>query len=185
MVYPKGVKEVAHMVNALLEPLSILICKYIIPIVCRKSPILSIAREIVRRRTCLLIKVEILRVYPNIGTVSVEPDGEVALENDASATGILVYMRKLLVKQILDDALAKHLAVKAKMVDKWADNGCFIAPHLRPTSEVRSTEVVCQHSISAIWLQPEGIVLGKLLIVFSLGNLLPFILERLMNIVQF
>lgn len=100
MVDAVGVEVLRHLAEALYPPLAA-IGQHHVPVIGREAPVLAIGRESVRRGACLAVEVEILGLYPGLYTVAADANGDVTLEDNMLALGILVGTTHLLVQVVL------------------------------------------------------------------------------------
>src|SRR5690554_704325 len=100
MVDTVSSKIVGHLTEPALPPGKTILL-HRLPIVGRKSPVLSGRGKIIRRCTCLGIHVKEVSCRPCLNAVTVYPDGDVPLEHYPLAICILPRFAQLFIEQIL------------------------------------------------------------------------------------
>ena len=79
MVDAVGIKEFRHVLESAYPPYAV-VFQHLIPVVCWESPVLTIHREIIRWSTRLAVDIEVFRLHPNVATISVYADRNIALQ---------------------------------------------------------------------------------------------------------
>ena len=105
-----SVEILRHLAETFYPPLAA-IGEHHVPVIGWEAPVLTIGREGIGRSTSLAVEVEVLGLYPSLDAVAADADGDVALEDDMLALGILVRAAHLLVQVVLHIVPQAHLLV--------------------------------------------------------------------------
>ena len=84
-----GIEILCHVPEAVDPPLAAVL-DHFVPVVSRKSPVLSVYGEVIGRSTCLAVEVEVARFRPYVTAVAVHADGDVAFQDDLVCLCVLV-----------------------------------------------------------------------------------------------
>lgn len=157
-----------------------------IPIISRKSPVLTVYGEIVGRSTSLAIHIEVFRFHPCLDTRTVHPYRQIAFQHDPVLAGIIGNTLKLRMQDILQEIQEQYFRIclalhGTKFTDViLVEYGVFF-PLCKVGSPVRVTQV----TIGGIGHQP-GLVLCEKLLIFGSGqNSFPLLPEVFPAIFQF
>ena len=112
MVYTVSVKILSHVLKAPDPPLTA-VFQHRVPVVSGESPVLSVDRKIVWRRTGLPVEVEVVRLRPHVTTIPVYTDWDVTFHHDVAATGIIVHFKQLRMEHKLHVIPERGLAILA------------------------------------------------------------------------
>ncbi len=85
-----GIEVVCHFFKASFPPGKSVLA-HLFPVVCGKSPVLSVYGKSVRRRSGACVKVEPLRRYPCVDACAADAYGYVAFEGDANAVAVFAH----------------------------------------------------------------------------------------------
>ena len=105
-----SIEELRHVLEAAHPPLTAVL-QHLVPVVCGESPVLSVDREIVWRRSRLSVKIEVFGFHPHVATISVYADGDVSLQDYALLLGILVSCLHLRRQYVLHEIVESHLLI--------------------------------------------------------------------------
>ena len=89
MVYAVGIEILRHVLETAYPPLTVVL-KHSFPVIGGESPVLSIHGEIIWRRSCLSVQIEVFRLHPYITAIAVHADGDISLQNDTVLAGMLM-----------------------------------------------------------------------------------------------
>ncbi len=92
-----GVEILRHLAEAAHPPLTAVL-HHLVPVVGGEAPVLSVFAEGIGRSACLPVEVEVARLSHHVGSVAVDADGNVALQDDALLACVLVGAVHLLVE---------------------------------------------------------------------------------------
>ena len=104
MINPERVEILTHLSEPCFPP-GVAILGHLFPVVGRKTPVLAIGSESVRRCPGLRVKVEQMRKLPGVHTRAADSDRKVALDGHALRVGIFNSLLQLSVKAELDVAV--------------------------------------------------------------------------------
>ncbi len=102
VVYAVGIEIFRHFSETRFPP-GKAVTAHFLPVVCRESPVLSEYRKIVRRCTCLAVKVKELWRLPCVNACTGDADGDVAFQGHSFGMGITAHMSHLPVEVVLDE----------------------------------------------------------------------------------
>ncbi len=155
VVYAVCVEEVLHVLEAACPP-GASVLEHLGPVVGGEAPVLSVWREVVRRRACLAVEVEVARLGPYVAAVAVHADGYVALEHHALLAGVVVGRGHLGVEDVL------HVVVEGGVLVCLAAGGgeggaLRLVPLVvvGPEGEVCRTVLLAQGGVACVWYEPR------------------------------
>ena len=175
MVDTVGIKVLCHLAEAAYPPLAAIL-QHLVPVVCRKAPVLAVGREWIGWCTSLTVQVEVLRFYPCLDTVATDTDRDVALEDDTVHASILMSRMHLTVEVELYVAPEVLLAVSL-----WL----LVFGFLGPFGEDGSAILVAIDAELSVGHQPFLVVLVELLVSLRGLDALPFLFEQHLQILHF
>ena len=105
-----GIEILRHLPET-AHPPGAAVSQHLVPVVGGETPVLSVGREVIRRRTSLTVQVEVLRLHPSLHTVTADADGDVALQDHPLFTGMGMGSTHLLVEVELHEIPEGHLLI--------------------------------------------------------------------------
>ena len=148
MVDAVGIEVVAHLLEAVAEPL-VVVLGHFLPVIGGEAPVLSVGGKSIGRSAGLSVHVEEMRIDPRIDASAADTDGDVALEGDAVGMGIVNCLLQLDVQMILDEVVECDVGVTIEAVDELGAVGDVF-----PTVKVGCAEHVAEVAERRIGTQP-------------------------------
>ena len=185
MVNPVCIEVFRHFLKT-LHPPTITILFHNVPVVGRKSPILSVYREVVGRGTRLSVEVEVMRFGPCFHTIAADTDRNISFECDTVFAGIfrsgyqLQVQMKLNIKiecdmRIIYRFRLTHLLYILSIINSMSG----------PFAEIRRLEGVAQITENRIRLQPFLVGFKEFSKLFGSQYFFSFLLEDQAEVLPF
>ena len=159
-------KVFRHFAKAALPP-SVVVRRHNVPVVSGEAPVLTVGREGVGRCSRLSVHIEVMGFYPRLNAATVNANGDVALENDALRLGIATHIAELDVKQVLQEAIERHIGIVLRQTLHLflIVNGIVL-----PVAEVGSIVLITQVREGGIRHEPMGILAHKFGVILGSGK---------------
>ena len=110
MVNAVSIEELSHILEA-ANPPQTAVLKHFVPVVGRESPVLTVCTERIRWSASLPVEIEVARLSPHVAAIAVDTDRNIALEDNALLTGIVVNFLKLSVQDVLLEVVEAYSLV--------------------------------------------------------------------------
>ena len=161
MVYAISIEVFRHFTEA-FHPPCITVFLHYIPIIGRESPVLSVHREIIGRRTGLTVQVEVMRLFPCLHTVAADADGNIAFQHHPIGTRMFGGSKQLQVQIKLYIIIDSDVRIVGSFRPAQCLYLCSIISAItRPLTEVRSLVSIAQITENSIRTKPFLISLIK------------------------
>ena len=158
-----SVEILSHIAESAHPPLAS-VSKHTVPVVRRESPVLSVGSESIWWRTCLSVKVEVVRFEPHVASCTVDTDRYVTLENYAASHSVFVCDTHLLVEHklhIVEEG--KLLVCLSARIRQLSTFGFSPFTMTGPGIEVGCAISVAQIAVLCVWHEPALVVAEELL----------------------
>src|SRR6185312_13532415 len=185
MVYAESIKINRHLFKTILPP-AIIILIHLLPVVSRKSPVLALQGEGVRRRACLLIQVKEFRRHPGIATIPVNANRNIPFDYHTVFMGVIGRIAELQVEMVLNKIMQGDLIVLFGLRSGQPVNAELVVPAVGfPFCKISSSVYIPQITKCGVWGQPELIVFEKLYVLRIFIQIFFLQLIKLSEYVQF
>ena len=179
-----SIKVLRHIQESAGPPLATVL-QHLIPVISRESPVLTVNREVIRWSTCLTVHVEVLRLHPDITTVTMHTDRNITLQDDPLSLGMLVCLLHLLVQNELHEVEKLHVLVRLGFrVGQILALSLIPDIMVWPLSEVGSTILVAQVRILCVRHEPLLCFQNESLEIGSRHYLFTFLFEYLVQVID-
>ena len=111
MVYAVSIKKLRHVLET-AHPPGTIVLQHLVPVVSGEPPVLTVYGEVIRRCTCLSVEIEVFRLHPHVAAVTVDTDGDIALQNNPFLLGIVMSLFHLRVEHILHEVVEGNLLIR-------------------------------------------------------------------------
>ena len=166
MINTKRIEIVAHLLKTLLPPGKTVFLHFL-PIIGRETPVLTIHRKMIRRRTGLQLHVIKFGRYPCIYTVTINPDRNIAFDDNTIFVSIINRITELLVQVKLKPAIKIHFFVSRRFWLEKLFNFCFLINRVRfPLRSIGSFIFIPQIAKCGVWFEPFPIFFNKFFALF-------------------
>ena len=178
MVDAVGIKVLLHILEATHPPLTT-VCNHAFPVVCRKSPVLSIYRESIWWSTGLRVEMKVFWLVPYITTIAVYTDRNIALKYYATCTCIIMGRAHLAVEHILHIIEERNiLECLILRIRQSIAIGFVPLVVVLPLIKFACAVLVAQIAILCIGYKPMVCSFEERLKILRFKNLLAFLLEQ-------
>ena len=157
-----SIKISAQLLEARTPP-CVTITAHDLPVVSRKSPVLSLHRKGIRRCPSLRVHLEQMRRRPRVHGLTINPDRQIPLQREPFGMQVRNRIRKLAIKLVLQPDVIGNLRPLGMRSDRESIDFFRIKYRpLAPMRKVRRAIVVALHAENRIGKHPVMVVLEEI-----------------------